>query len=172
MADQLHPYAGVPRVFRASAMPQGDRRFGVEGPLVSVREYYGAASSSAAVGQQERSAVRERLWSRAEAAQLRDELNAALRALDVAEMMAEAAERIDIGRLHSEALELEIKTEVIFAERTERPRAFTGPYPIRTGGTIAEVGFEGERQDRAAEARVPVLPDGQSGPFQDDERDW
>lgn len=108
MANE-YPWAGRPRKYSALAMPNGERRFGVSGPIVSVRETYSSGE-------------RERLYSREEAAQLRDELSAALRAFDVAEELAGG----------------------VIAEIAARPRAHTGHYPIRTGGTLAEVGLEGE----------------------------
>ena len=58
---------------------------------------------------------RPKYLSRAEAEQLRDELTAALRAFDAAKDLAR-----DVA-----------------AEIAERPRAYTGPYPIR-GKTLAD----------------------------------
>jgi hypothetical protein len=104
--DPSHPWAGHPRTFRAVAMPNGDARFGVAGPLVFLCEQRGGCVD------------RPKYLSRAEAEQLRDELNAALAAPDLARQLSQ-----DIA-----------------AAIAERPRAYTGPYPIR-GATLAEVGF-------------------------------
>jgi hypothetical protein len=112
--DQSYPYAGNPRTFRAVAMPNGDARFGVAGPLVFLAEQRASASSSGAVGREE-FVDRPKFLTRDEAEQLRDELGAALRCFDLAKELAR-----DVAAL---------------------PRAYRGPYPIRDHGTLADNGF-------------------------------
>jgi hypothetical protein len=111
--DQAYPWASNPRQFVAVAMPNGDARFGVAGPLVFLSEKRGPASSSEAVG---RSGGTDKLkyLSRAEAEQLRDELDSALRSFGIASAMAEH-----------------------FADR-DRPSAARGPYPFRDHRTLAD----------------------------------
>lgn len=106
--DQSHPYAGNPRRFAAAAMPNGDVRFGVEGPLVFLSEQRGGCVD------------RPKILTKAEAEQLRDQLNSALRAFGLAEAMAEG-----------------------FAAR-----AATAPYPFRDHRTLAEL--ETSTQEEAA----------------------
>jgi hypothetical protein len=76
--DQSHPWAGYPRVFRAAAVPNGDARFGVEGPLVFLCEQRGGCVD------------RAKYLSRAEAEQLHRELDAALRVFAVGPALAGA----------------------------------------------------------------------------------
>lgn len=78
MKDPAYPWQGNPRRFLAIAMPNGDRRFGIEGELVFLSEKRGHCRD------------RLKFLSRAEAEQLRDEINAALRAFDAAKEMATA----------------------------------------------------------------------------------
>ncbi len=100
MDDSAYPFAGHPRTFLVAAIPNGDARFGEAGPLVLVVE------------QRKHCVDKPRLLTRAEAAQLREQLDAALAVFDLAPALA--------------------------AE--ERPRPYLGPYPIR-GATLADVGF-------------------------------
>ena len=102
--DHSYPWEGNPRRFVAVAMPNGDARFGVAGQMVFLSEKRGQCVD------------RPKYLSRDEAAQLRDELTAALRAFDAAKHLAR-----DVA-----------------VEIADRPRAYTGPYPIR-GKTLAEV---------------------------------
>lgn len=78
----MHPWAGAVRRFYANAMPAGDLANGVPGPIVAVREH--------AISERGVRTIRERLYSREEAARLRDELSAALRAFELAEELAES----------------------------------------------------------------------------------
>ena len=68
-----YPWKGAPRIFSAIAMPQGDRRLGVEGQMVLVIEDRRAALP------------KERLLSRDEAADLHRQLGAALKVFEVGE---------------------------------------------------------------------------------------
>jgi hypothetical protein len=105
--DPAYPYAGNPRRFVSVAMPNGDAMFGIEGQLVFLTEQRGQCQD------------RPKFLTRAEAEQLRDALDAAIRSFGMAAAMSEH-----------------------FAERDadpDRPRAYTGPYPIH-GMTLAEVG--------------------------------
>ncbi|MEQ5789060.1 hypothetical protein J3454_14280 [Erythrobacter sp. NFXS35] len=97
--DSSHPYAGNPRKFAAAAMPNGDARFGVEGPLVFLSEQRGGCVD------------RPKILTKAEAEQLRDQLDSALRAFGMAESMAEG-----------------------FAARPA-----SGPYPFRDHRTLADL---------------------------------
>lgn len=72
-----YPWEGQPRHFTAAAMPQGDPQFGVEGHLVLVIESRGGAIP------------RQKLYSRAEAAQLYDQLRQALGAFTLGESLAQ-----------------------------------------------------------------------------------
>lgn len=74
--NPAYPWADNPRVFRAVAMPNGYARFGVAGQLVMLCE------------QRRQSPDGLRFLSRAEAEQLRDEIDAALRAFDIAKDLA------------------------------------------------------------------------------------
>ena len=67
-------YAGHPRRFIAAAMPQGDVAFGVAGPLVQVVQL------AVVPGHKVESLM---MFTREEAAQLRDQLDAALRAFSL-----------------------------------------------------------------------------------------
>lgn len=98
------------RTFRAVAMPNGDARAGLEGPMVQIIEYLKV--------EKRRGVFAVRVLTIAEAAQLRDALDAALAAPALARELAAG----------------------IATELSERPRAYTGPYHIH-GGTLAEVGF-------------------------------
>ncbi len=100
--DPYLPWPGKPRRFYAVAMPNGDKRVDVrvDGELVFLKELR--------VGVQEPGCI----LTRAEAEQLRDELNTALRTFRVARVLAS----------------------------DDAPRAYLGPYPIR-GATLADTGF-------------------------------
>lgn len=100
MRDVVHKGAG--RDFRAFARPQGDPAAGITGPLVEVQERC------------EGFLARVRLLPIAEATQLRDELDAALRAFTLARELAEGVAGL--------------------------PRADSAPFPLR-GVTLADVGF-------------------------------
>ena len=76
MDARAYPWAGNPRTFRAVAMPNGDKRFSIEGELVFLCEKRGHCVD------------RRKFLSRAEAEALRDELSAALRCFDVAKELA------------------------------------------------------------------------------------
>jgi hypothetical protein len=76
MKDPAYPYAGNPRQFLAVAMPNGDARFGIEGPLVFLSEKRGSCTD------------RPRFLSRGEAEQLRDALDAALQTFDVGRVLS------------------------------------------------------------------------------------
>lgn len=102
-----HASCPARRNFTAVAMPNGDARFGVAGPLVEIM--------------QREIMPRHRIekvmiLTRAEAEQLLGELAAALRAFELAQDLAQATA----------------------AAIAERPRPYTGPYPIR-GLTLAEI---------------------------------
>jgi hypothetical protein len=75
-ANQSHPWAGNPRVFRAAAMPNGDARFGIAGELVFLCEKRGHCTDKV------------KYLSRAEAEQLRGEIDNALKAFDLARGLA------------------------------------------------------------------------------------
>ena len=105
MQPDNYPFAGNPRIYRAVAMPNGDARFGIAGPLVLVIE------------QRKYCVDKPRLLTRAEAEGLRAELDAALRAFDLAK---------DFVR-------------VVAQEMVDRPRAYDGPWPIRSHPTLADV---------------------------------
>lgn len=113
-----YPWANAPRRYYANAMPSGDPKNGVPGPIVAVREHTQGAGRGGALRTVE---IKEKLYSKDEAEQLRDELNRALRAFELAERLAR-----------------DVAYEVAGA-----PRAYPGPWPIK-GKTLAEVGFEGE----------------------------
>jgi len=115
MSEQPYPWANAPREFRANAMPAGDLKNGVPGPIVAVREYIKGAGRGGSIRTVK---INERLYSRAEAIMLRDGLNAAIRAFELAERLAQ-----------------DVAFEVAGA-----PRAYQGPWPIR-GQTLADVGF-------------------------------
>lgn len=119
--DPYLPWPGNPRRFYAMAMPNGDKRLGIEGQLVFVQERR--------VGLKELGNV----LTRAEAEALHDELGHALRAFDLARDLARdvAAEVGAAGVPTSSCLA---------AGQQERPSAYLGPYPIR-GETLADVGF-------------------------------
>lgn len=102
-----YPFAGNPRIYRAVAMPNGDARFGIAGPLVLVIE------------QRKHCVDKPRLLTRAEAEGLRDELDAALRAFDLAKGFAETV-ACELGD-------------------PDRPRAYHGAWPIRSHPTLADV---------------------------------
>lgn len=127
--DPSHPHAGNPRTFLAAAMPNGDARFGIEGELVFLCEQRGGCVD------------RLKYLSRAEAEQLRDALHDALRSLGRAAAMSPDP-RIGSGVLEAEMAE----------PSTAAPRAYRGPYPIRDGGTLADLGFcdEVEAASRSA----------------------
>ena len=74
-------YAGHPRRFVAAAMPQGDPAFGVAGPLVFLVEQRGEQQD------------RPKFLTCEEAAQLRDQLDAALRAFSLGAALAAPSER-------------------------------------------------------------------------------
>jgi len=76
--DGAYPWAGRPRTFMAAAMPQGDRAAGVAGPLVFISERRAGAQD------------RPRYLTPDEARALRDEIDGALRAFDLARDLAEA----------------------------------------------------------------------------------
>jgi hypothetical protein len=99
-----YPFAGNPRIYRAVAMPNGDARFGIAGPLVLMIE------------QRKYCVDKPRLLTRAEAEGLRNELDAALRAFDLAK---------DFVR-------------VVAEEMVDRPRAYHGPWPTRSHPTLAD----------------------------------
>ena len=87
MSEQPYPWANAPREFRANAMPAGDLKNGVPGPIVAVREYIKGAGRGGSIRTVK---ISERLYSRAEAIMLRDGLNAAIRAFELAERLAQA----------------------------------------------------------------------------------
>lgn len=99
MDARAYPFKGNPRVFRAAAMPNGDARYGIEGPLVFLCEQRGHCQD------------RPKFLSLAEAQQLHAVLGEALGTFAVAATLA-----ADV----------------------DRPRAYTGPWPIR-GPSLAEV---------------------------------
>lgn len=76
--ETSHPYAGRPRRFLALAMPNGDQRCGVEGPLVMLIEKRASGPDKL------------RMFTRDEAAQLARELEHALGAFEVAKDLAGA----------------------------------------------------------------------------------
>lgn len=76
--DPYLPWPGNPRRFYAVAMPNGDSRLKIEGQLVFVKENR--------VGAREPGSI----LTRAEAEQLRNELNHALGAFDLAKDLARA----------------------------------------------------------------------------------
>lgn len=113
MHDQLinYPWAGKPRTFRAVAMPNGDARLGVAGQLVLLVE------------QREGAQDRPRFLTRAEAEQLRDELDAGLRAFDLAKDLAREVVGPTAALLEAKGI------------------ACRAPYPFRDHRTLAEAGF-------------------------------
>jgi hypothetical protein len=109
-------------------MPNGDARFKIKGQLVFLKE--------------QRIGINEprRILTRAEAEQLRDELNAALRAFDVAKYFA----REIVGPT---AALLEAK-------------ACRSPYPFRDHRTLQETGFgDTSEAASAASARPDAVGD-------------
>lgn len=104
--DPYLPWPGNPRRFYAIAMPNGDKRAGIEGQLVFVKEQRAGTKEPGSV------------LTRAEAEQLLRELQRALDTFGVAEALAR-----DVA-----------------APVGDRPRAYTGPWPIR-GPSLADVGF-------------------------------
>ncbi|MEM6585761.1 MAG: hypothetical protein AAF692_08410 [Pseudomonadota bacterium] len=74
-ARSKHPYTDPPRRYVAYAMPQGDRMFGVPGPLVMIQDFQGDC------------ARHRRFYSPEEAINLRDELSVAIEALELPEQL-------------------------------------------------------------------------------------
>lgn len=109
-----YPYASDERDFSAMAMPQGDRRNGVAGPLVQIIE------------RRRHCIDKVRMLTQAEAAALHFELGEALRAFDLAKQLAADV----VAASCSAAL-----------GRQDTPRAATAPYPFRDHGTLADHGF-------------------------------
>lgn len=107
----FYPWAGKPRTFRAVAMLNGDARFGVSGQLVMLVE------------QRERAQDRPRFLTRAEAEQLRDELDAGLRAFDLAKDFAREVVGPTAALLEAKGV------------------ACRARYPFRDHRTLAEAGF-------------------------------
>ena len=109
-----YPWAGHPRQFSVLAMPNGDDRYGVVGPILQVIERRGEMVPGL------------KLLSRAEAEQLRDELCRALAALELAEDMAEPGVPVDAGGWPTEPI-------------GGAPRAYTGPWPNPDFRSLAAV---------------------------------
>jgi len=106
MTDPAYPFANHRRWFRAAAMPNGDVQFGVAGPLVFLCEQRGHCAD------------RVKYLTQGEAEQLRDALDAALRAFALGAEMAVS----------------------------EAPRPANLPYPFRDHSSLADNGFFDERE--------------------------
>lgn len=83
VSERDYPFAGHPRQFVAAAMPNGDARSGVAGPLVFVCEQRGGCID------------RPKYLSRAEAEQLHSALGVALRTFARAAEMAQPGRNSD-----------------------------------------------------------------------------
>lgn len=116
------------RQFTAFARPQGHAGRGIFGAAVEIHERLEKP------GRGVRKLQSVRVLSHAEAAQLHYELGEALRAFDLAKSLAR-----DVAGLASSSAAV---------GQQERARPYTGPYPIRDHGTLADHGFLNAEEPR------------------------